>query len=139
MKNYHQLFKDFRADAPEPPAELSKKILLRIEVEERRQLRFKAIESGMILAGSISIVAVGYIETAARLSQSGFFQFASLIFSDFSVVASNATDFFFSLSETFPIFSAALLFCGVFFAVWSATRFLNEVSLLRQHKVLISR
>jgi hypothetical protein len=110
------------------------KIILRVEREERRRLIFKTAGFGLALAGSISILTFGGIELVAEASRSGFLAFSSLLFSDFSFALTNFSDFAFSIMESFPVFPAVILLSGVFFAIWSAARFMNEVTLMRGYK-----
>jgi hypothetical protein len=117
-----------------PRKDLKKKILVRIQREERRRLILKAVGFGTMLAGSISLVAFSYFELMAEATRSGLLSFVSLPFSDLSAVLANFSDFMLSVIESFPVFSMALLLCGVFFAVWSAARFANEVLRVREHR-----
>lgn len=70
--------------------------------------------------------------TETEAAHSGFFTFASFLFSNFSATVANFSDFFFSAAESFPVFAAAIFLSGMFFAVWSAARFLREISFLRR-------
>ncbi len=105
--NYEKLFSTLKT--PEPPAGLTEKILLRIGSRERRILGAKIAASACVFGVSVGIAVAGYVNLIASLSQSGFFQIASLMFSDFSSMAANFPDFAFSIMESFPIFTTALL------------------------------
>ena len=76
--NYERLFSTLKA--PEPPTGLTERILLRIGVRERRMLGAKIAVSAAVFGASVGIAIAGYVNLVASLSQSGFFQIASLCF-----------------------------------------------------------
>lgn len=120
------------ADMPVPSAGLTKNILLRIEREERRRLLLKTVAFGAVLVGSLSLAAYGGMAVAADASRSGLFAFTSLFFSDFSMAVASFPDLILSVAESFPIFSAVVFLSGLFFAVWSAARFVGDLVLMRE-------
>ena len=130
--NYEKLFSTL--PTPEPPAGLTEKILLCIDRRERRMLGVKIAASACVFGVSVGMAAAGYINMVASLSQSGFFEIGSLIFSDFSSIAANFPDFALSVMESFPIFTTALLLAGVMFAIWSMAALIDEASLFRTGK-----
>lgn len=134
--NYEKLFSVL--SEPEPPAGLTEKVLLTIGRRERRVLGFKIAASACAFGVSVGIAIAGYISLVAALSRSGFFSIAPLIFSDFGAMVSNFPDFAFSIVETFPIFTMALLLSGVLFAVWSMALLIDEASLFRARKFFAS-
>jgi hypothetical protein len=134
-KNYEKLFSSYKA--PEAPAGLAEKILVRIAEHERRILGIKIAISASIFIFSISAIVIACKDLFIALAQSGFFQLASLGFSDFSSIAANFPDFAFSMVESFPIFTAAILLGGIMFAIGSMAAFIDEAHLLRANKFLI--
>ena len=119
---------------PEPPAGLARTILLRIEKRERRILAIKTAATAVFFAASVWVVQIGYTNLMGGFERSGFLTFTSLLFSDFSLVASNLSDYLFSMIESFPIFSAAILLGGVGFAIWSMGMLVNEATLMNDHR-----
>jgi hypothetical protein len=116
---------------------LADKIMLRIERRERRLLIAKTAGFGALLAGSVSLIGYGWMAVVADASHSGFFAFTSLFFSDFSAAVSTSfSDLLMSLVESFPVFSTVLFLSGIFFAIWSAARFINDIALIRQRALL---
>ena len=111
---------------------LEKKILVRIEKEERRRLGTAAFGCGVVLCASIVLMVLSYAAIVTEGSRSGFFSFLSLAVSDFSLVAANFGDFVFSMLESFPVFSVAFFLCGLFFAIWSIAQFMNEITLIQE-------
>lgn len=140
-KKNRDIFSDHGTEneVPTVPEGLTKKVILRIEKEERRALLLKAAGFAIAAVGSISLAVFSYFEVMVEASQSGLWSFVSLLFSDFSSTISNFSDFALSILESFPVFSMALFLSGVFFAIWSVARFMNELALMREHKFLISR
>jgi uncharacterized membrane protein len=131
--NYEKLFATLTS--PEPPVGLTEKILLRISRHERNILCSKIAVSACVFGVSVGVAVAGYINLMASLSRSGFFQIFSLIFSDFSSMVANFPDFAFSIMESFPIFTTALLLAGVMFAIWSMVALIDEASLFRHGRV----
>jgi hypothetical protein len=131
--NYEKLFATLTS--PNPPAGLTEKILSRISRHERNLLGTKIAVSACVFGASVGVAVAGYINLMASLSQSGFFQIFSLMFSDFSSMAANFPDFAFSIMESFPIFTTALLLAGVMFAIWSMAALIDEASLFRHGRV----
>lgn len=131
--SYEELFSSL--PDPRPPAGLTEKILLRISRHERRMLGAKIAASACVFGASVGVAIAGYINLVAALSQSGFFQLSSLMFSDFSSMIANFPDFAFSVMETFPIFTTALLLSGVLFAVWSMAALIDGAALFRHRRV----
>ena len=121
-------------DMPEPPAGLASKIMRRIKRRERRILAAKTIGFGVLFAGSAVGIVMAYDNLMAAAAQTGFFQFASLFFSDFGAAVANFHDFLFSILESFPVFSAALLVAGLIAAIWSAAHFIDDVEAMRSRK-----
>jgi hypothetical protein len=136
-QNYEKLFSAL--EAPEPPAGLTEKVLMRISKHERRMLGLKIVLSGTIFGVSVGMAVAGYVDLVATLSQSGFFQISSLMFSDFSAMAANFPDFALSMIESFPVFTAALLLCGVMLAIWSLAALIDETSMMRAGRFLAAK
>ena len=127
-------------NAPEPSAGLAHKIMGRIEQRERRLLFAKVIGFGACIIGSLSLVSFWFINAAAELSHSGFFSFASLVFSDFSSAITNFPDFISSIMESIPAIPIALFFGGIVFFLWSMARFARELSIkTHTHQFSISK
>ena len=131
MMNDHR-HKSHSRGGGEPSAELSEKILSSIQRRAKRRTEYKAAAFGALLAMSAAFVVFSAFNLTHALSQSGFLQFSGLLFSDFSVITSNLPDFLFSIAESLPAFSFALLFSGLFFSVWSAAKFFHELSFIHR-------
>jgi hypothetical protein len=128
-KYRHFLLRD--ADVPEPSAALHGKVMRRVKRYERRVLIVKTTGFGVLFIASGAGVIVAYVNLMSAAAQSGFFDFASLFFSDFNTAMSNFQDFSFSMLESFPVFSAAFLLVGVIAVVWSAVHFVDDIGQVR--------
>lgn len=106
----------------------------RIKRYERRILIAKTVGFGTLFAASASILVLAYLNLVSALTQSGFFQFASLFFSDFSSAMANFQDFAFSIIESFPVFSAAFVVGCLIAVIWSATHFIEDISQMREYR-----
>jgi len=104
MKNsYHKLF----SKLPEamPPKGLLEKILLSVERKQRRKAWIGFIISLFSFLAGLGLIVPVSMNLQAEMSRSGFFQFLSLIFSDFSNIVQSWQEFALSLLEYLPIFS----------------------------------
>ena len=137
MKNYERFFSD--VGSPEPPAGLAKAILLRIERRERRILIAKIVATACVFGVSLFVALAGFADFRAGLAQSGFLQFGSLLFSDFSFTVANFPEFLLSMIEAFPVFSAAAMLGGAAFVIWSAAAMFDEFSAVERHRFSASR
>jgi uncharacterized membrane protein len=135
MNNIERIFS--KLETPEAPASLARAILVRIERRERRVLIAKIIASVCMFGVSLLVIGVGLADFRASIVETGFLQFASLLFSDFSTITSNLPDFALSMIESFPAFSAAAMLAGTGFAVWSLAAIADEVSAVKRHKFLL--
>ena len=120
-------------NAPEPPADLFHKIITRIKEEHR----LMSIRRRIFVFSSLSIISIialipafGWVQKS--FTESGFFQFLSLIFTDTSVVLAYWKSFTLALIESLPIITLS-----VFLTVLSV--FLSSLkSLAKNIKVVFS-
>lgn len=118
-------------DVPEPCADLERQVMRRIKSYKHRVFIIKTTGFGIVLVASGAGVVVGYLNLTSAFSQSGFFQFVSLFFSDFGAAMGNFQDYLFSILESFPVFSAAFLLTGIIAVIWSLAHFVEDVSQIR--------
>ncbi len=127
-KHYRKLFS--KLHDPQPPADLAQKTLLAIARYERRVLLGKLVGLGAMFAASLTVVVMEATAAGAQLGQSGFFQFAALFFSDFSMAARNLPDISLSMLESFPAFPIGLAIGGLVIAIWSFVGFVDDANVL---------
>lgn len=92
-----------------PPAGLQQKILERLRQAQKRAIFWRLIFfSSTTILSLVALVPV--LQTAyARLIESGFTRFFSLLFSDFTLITSFWRSFAMSLLETLPIMSLVVI------------------------------
>ncbi len=109
-----QLFKIFsQIESPEPRFNLTEAVIQRIR--RRRFWLFMPLAVSVWISLAIFLVFLGQ-QLIASFSNSGFFQFLSLIFFDAEAVLLYWQSFVFSLLETLPVMSI-LIFCLVFLSL----------------------
>lgn len=136
MKSYEDFFAT--QAAPEPPEGLAERILVRIAQRERRMLVAKIAATAAVFVASLAATWMGFADFQANIAQTGFLQFASLLFSNFSSITANLPDFALSMIEAFPAFSAAATLTGAGFVVWSVAAMHDELTVAgRKHLLSI--
>ena len=91
-----------------PPRDLLEKILKRIHHEERVLVLRRVVLFSITLLASLVAFVPTIKMLSSDLNHSGFLQFSSLMFSDFSTVAAYWQSFTMILLETLPVASLAL-------------------------------
>ncbi len=135
MKNYERFLSE--TQSPEPPANLARAILLRIERREQRILAMKLALTVVVFGASLAVIWTGFGDFRTGLNEDGFLTLGSLLFSDFSLIISNLPEFALSMIEAFPVFSAAAMLGGIGFAIWSIAAMFDEFSAVERHRSLI--
>jgi len=115
----------------EPPAGLLEKIIKRIHREERILVLRRVIIFSITLLASVIGLFPTYSMLASDLSQSGFFRFLSLTFSDFSVVTAYWQSFAMILLQSLPALSLALFLAIILTFLQSIKSLTKDVKLLR--------
>lgn len=110
-KNLQQIFKNLKT--PEPSQELAGSIMFKIEKLRGKQVKRRLIWSRVSLFGSFGAFALSVWICGATFLQSDFWVLLRLTFTDAGAVLKNWNDFFFSLAETFPVVSAAIMLIPV--------------------------
>lgn len=119
-KDYHLDAENMRKSelksSIEPSKNLLPKIMRRIRREQKMSLVKKAVFYFIGLSSSMSAIVFSFQRAQIGFAKSGFWQFFSLLFTDFKTVLSFWQNFIFSLLETAPVmevimfFSSALIF-----------------------------
>jgi len=106
--------------APEPPAGLFEKIIQRLYQEQRiSALRRRLLILSAVLSGSMVALIPAFRALQTGLTESGFMEFFSLLFSDLAVVIAHWQDFASALLESLPVMSAVVLLSAVFVVLGS--------------------
>jgi len=114
-----------------PPKGLLEKILKRIHREERLLVLRRIIIFSVMLAGSLLAFVPVLRILLYNFSQSGFIHFFSLIFSDFSSVATYWQSFAMILLESLPAVSLALFLAVLLIFLQSAKSLIKNIKIIK--------
>lgn len=104
----------FSLDKIDIPEGLSGKIMGRIAREERKIAARRFVFGGISTVGSFGIMILSAQYALTALSQSGFVQYFSLMFSDAGVIFSLWKEFLLLLAESAPVFELAIVLSAFF-------------------------
>jgi hypothetical protein len=123
MNALHAIFK--KISDIEPSVGLEKRILRKIALQNRLALRRKLafIYAGFMASSGAFAWAVFTLGRAVL--QSDFWTLAKLIFSDTGLVFQNWVDFIYSLLETLPVLTIAIILLPIFTLFISINSYLN--------------
>jgi len=110
----------------QPSTQLRKNILLQIVKEEHHRAKNYVLASlGAASASVIGVVfSIKYV--AQAISESSFYQYFSLLFSDPDIVVSYWREFTLSLVESLPFFAITLVLVAIVVLMTSIRIFINN-------------
>lgn len=111
-KKIHQLFKNI--SEINPPEKLAGLILARIEKIRKQRFWAKIATSALGAFASVSTTVYLFTIFEKSLLSSEFWSILSLAFSDASVIAVHYQEFLFSLLETLPAMTFAIMLIPIF-------------------------
>jgi hypothetical protein len=121
-----------------PRPGLYKKIIKRIHREER----FLVIRHIVIFSVALLGSSVAFVPTIKMLlidfEKSGFLNFFSLLFSDFSIVASYWKNFALILLETLPVLSIALFLTVLIIFLQSLKSLSRDIKILNHSRLAVN-
>ncbi len=124
--------------AHEPSSHLEDLIMKRILKEEKKRatrgVSIFSVFSAISIWGSFSLGEYLW----STIHTSGFLQFASLIFSDWSLVLSHGNNFLLSLAESFPVIELSIFLAAMVAAIWSISYLLADFKIIRMNRSLSS-
>jgi len=134
-KDYKKLFMNLE-DA-KPSDELFEKIILRIGKEERMTVAKKRIIffSFLLIVSSFGLV-YSFIAVQEALVNSGFFQFFSLIFSDFSIVATYWQNFLLTLLESLPVIAVVISLVMLSLVLGFSTFLMKDIQFINSNNII---
>ena len=109
----------------EPPRDLEKLILNRIELKKKTELRKNLFWAYFSLIGSAGAAIFTGLTFGQTILQSEFWSIATLVFSDAGVVLNNLSDFSSSLLETIPVVNIIAILLPVFTLTLSLSWYLK--------------
>lgn len=126
---YKKLFSNIQEEYPSH--ELYTRVVSRIRNAEKSKARRRVFFLGFISILSAIALIPAWNELQGELQQSGFFEFVSLAFSDFSLVAQYWKDFAFSLLESLPAVGLAATLAALLVFLSSIRLVLKSFLILR--------
>ena len=122
----NQFEKNNQFNAPEPPAGLFDRIMIRIR-EEAKLMSARRKITWLSCLSIVSIIALAIVSNSVYqgFSNSGFFTFFSLIFSDTQIILASWKSFVLALLEALPILNLTILL-GVFAVFLSSLKYLAK-------------
>jgi hypothetical protein len=119
----------------EPPNGLLEKILKRIHKEERLfVLRRTIIFSTALITSAIAMIPALQL-LLSDFSQSGFINYLSLVFSDFSLITAYWKNFLMILLETLPAVSLALFLAVLLTFLQSTKSLIKNIKIIKSHNL----
>lgn len=130
LKDYEKLFTYLQK--PQPSDELFSKIMNGIDRQRKKIILFRRITViSVSLIASLAALIPAFMVLMSRFTESGFYQYFSLMFSDFSVIAANWQDYSMSLLQALPAFSIALVLISALWLVSSAGYLVQNIKFLK--------
>jgi len=120
----------------EPPAGLFDKILNRIRKEQRLLALRRIVIFSVLFFGSIVAIIPSFSTLSSDVRQTGFLQFFSLIFSDFSLVSAYWKNFSLAILETLPAVSLAALAAVILILLQSLKSLIKNIKIYGNRKVI---
>lgn len=127
----YQIFKEVSEISPSPKLEGS--ILARIEILQKRQIRRRLSLAYFGLVSSLGAFIWTVVEFGNAFLQSDFWILLRLLATDASLVLKNWNNFLFSLLETFPAVSAAMILIPVFVLLLSFSAYFKLMNRNHYH------
>jgi len=125
------LQKDFtQLQMQKVPNGLFEKILHQIEMKKRKHALLSFIFSSMVFVATFVTMVPVFLVLHSAMSQSGSYQYFSLVFSNFGEVMSSWQDFALSFLESLPVFTIAIFLAIVFFLLASVHYISRDVKVL---------
>lgn len=110
--NYEKLFQNL--ERLEPSEKLRARILARIDFKIKRFATIRLVFSALATTASLVAVIPSFQYATREFSQSGFYRYFSLIFSDSGAVIASWREFSLSLIESLPITEAVIFLATIF-------------------------
>jgi len=115
------------------PPSLYNDIVFKLETARIKKARLGLIFQGVLSLVSFVIAFPIFLNVAERFSQSGFFQYLSLVFTDGEIVLSNWKVFASSLLESAPFYEATIFLAVVFVLLQSLKFAVRNLKIAQFH------
>ena len=128
MKDYQELFSE--ATEVSLPPELFSSVLVRVRLEQKRAARKELAFVGTLALGSATSAIPITTSIFSSLSQTSFYQFLVLIFSDGLDMLTYWREILMSLAESLPIFSITIFMTVLVVLLWSVARTARDIKIV---------
>jgi hypothetical protein len=126
-KDYEKLFS--RLEHQEPPQSLLPSIIAAIAAKKRQAARLRLAIFGVFTLVSLVAMVPAIQYFIAEFSRSGFYNYLSLLFSDWNLALTYWNDFILSLAEALPVLALAAILGAVFGFLGSLRLAVNQIRL----------
>lgn len=109
-----------KTSAPIPDPGLSARIIARVQTVAARRTRIRSWTWRTLTIGSVVALVPAVMQLGSQFSQSGFYQYASLLFSDGGSMLGALKDFGYVIAESLPVMSLILVCSILAIFVWAA-------------------
>lgn len=116
-----------KLEGVEMPESVSALFTVRLERARVRARRWNSIRYGIYTTVSVVVSIVSAISVSSALSQSGAYQFISLVLSD-SAALMYSREIFIAVAESLPVLAVASLIGALFFSGITLPRFIRSQS-----------
>ncbi|MEK7641763.1 MAG: hypothetical protein AAB365_02095 [Patescibacteria group bacterium] len=127
--SYKQII--IRLEASEPPRDLAMRISMRIQHARTIRNRVHIAVHGAVIIGSIVVFVPALQYAGAEASQSGFYEYVSLLASDGSLLISSWKELGISILESAPIMGATISVGALFLLTNSLRRGVRRIAPIR--------
>ena len=129
-KDSEQFVKDM--DEPKAPKYLLENIMRRIHMEKHISILKRRIAVFSLCFAAVAIVSVPVFRMIEKdFADSGFFEFLSLIFPHFSIVAAYWQSYLFALFESLPVMSVVAFLACILVLLGSLKLIVRDTRIIR--------
>lgn len=128
MENKYNLYTILKSSDPLPRPTLERDISYAVVRYRKKILLIKRFIYGIISTGSAAIAIPVTIGLFSSLSQSGFYQYASLAFSDGGTIWNFGKEFVLVLAESLPVTSIIISLALIITTIWSLKKMAERTS-----------
>ena len=133
QQKLNKVFKNLEEIEPSP--RLESMILTRIGFLRKKETRRKLLYSWLSLSGSFGMFVLAIVEYGNAFLQSDFWSLLKLLSTDAALVLENWNDFAFSLLETFPVVSFAIILIPTFSLLLSFAAYFQSIHLSHRNYI----
>lgn len=130
-QDLHYVFKSINEIKMSP--KLESLVLSKIQFLKEKQAKRKLFFSYLELAGSSGVFVLAIFSYGRILFNSDFWNLLKLLVTDTGIMFANRSDFVFSLLETFPAASLAIILAPAFVLLVSLSAYFKSIYVYKSH------